>query len=195
MKKIIYSLFTVLLVAAFSTQMTAQTAQTATAKHTVTVTMPEIALLDIVGTSGKNVALGFTSPTASADGTPEAGLAIAQNSTPHNKVSLVYTSLVATGKTRRISVKSDAALPTGLVLTLAPQAVGAEGFGAKGTAVGTAIVITDSDQDVVTGIGSCYTGRTVGSSGSELIYSVEWDGTGVVGNPIINITYTLTAGV
>lgn len=156
------------------------------ATHNVTITIPEVQLLDIENTGGSNnIALTFTAPT-------EAGEPIDFNTTD-NSLWLNYTSIIGGSiTTRRITVAISAAYP-GADLKVA--AANPTGFGTLGTPAGTALTLTTNPQDLVSGIGSCYTVNGA-SHGIQLTYSVGLNNTNFANlrsdasTPAV--TYTLT---
>ncbi len=170
----------------FGTQF-ASAQDTDVASHNVTIVIPEVQLIDIeyTGTS-KDITLTFTAPT-------EAGDPI-NFSTTDNTLWLNYTSIVqASGVTsRRITVVIDAAYP-GADLKVAAAAP--TGYGTLGTSAGSALTLTTTAQDLVTGIGSCYTVNGP-SNGVQLTYSVALNNTNFgnlrFDNDVTAVTYTLT---
>lgn len=80
----------------------------------------------------------------------------ASNSTLYVKIS----SLVPTGKTRKITARvASGSVPPGTKLTLLPSScTTANSAGLKGNAISTPIILSSVDQNLITGIGSCYTG-------------------------------------
>lgn len=162
-------------------------AQTSTAPSTVTVDIPAHAYLAIAGTS--TLSMPFTKPTA-------AGLAIiapADNSTLWlNYSSIVTTTSAAAGRT--ISVKTSALIP-GVDIKVAaatPVMTNGNGTGGLGSA---ALVVTATDQSIISGIGSCQTG-TGTNSGSNLTYSILANlatySSLIASTPTVTVTYTMS---
>lgn len=161
-----------------------------TDNHTVTVGVPEVAILDIEPDASKNIALTFTAPTEAG----EALTAPAVNST----LWLNYSSIVASGAVKRtITAEIDAAI-TGIDLKVTAAAP-ANGVGDVGTA-GAQITLSTTAQTVLTAIGSCYT-TDGASNGSNLTYEVALPVVTTNYNAIfisstaVTVTYTITDDV
>jgi hypothetical protein len=156
--------------------------------HSVSINIPEVALLDLEG--GTAVVLEPTAPT-------EAGDAFTFTNATDQSTWVNYSSIVASGNTRTVSAAiTTGTVPTGLALKVtAANAVAANGKGRLGTAQGQ-ITLSATAQSIITGIGSCYTGNGQ-NSGSNLTYALELTSTDnydelVQANTSITITYTLT---
>jgi len=111
---------------------------------------------------------------------------------------LRYTSIVESGKTRKITAQLDTDVPTGLALKLSVTApsggTGTLGSPASDDDDDDEITLSkDTAQDIITGISSGWTG-TETTSGAKLTYSLEiTDGSKLnITNPTITITFTLT---
>ena len=161
--------------------ITSTSALSHTATHDVTLQVNEIVLIDL------NDATAITLTT----NTPAAGGDTPLGDSDATKL-LQYTSLVASGLTRSISVQWDVAdaAPTGTSLKVEATSVPAS----CGTAAGL-VTISSTAQDIITGIGSCATGT--GASGAALTYTFSIDTVSslVVGdNKTVTLTYTLTDG-
>jgi hypothetical protein len=154
--------------------------------HQVTVTIPPVALLDIEASASKDFTVAFTAPT-------EAGDPIVAPTSGLNTKWLNYSSIVnasGSGMTRRVTVESMAAVPAGI--TIGVTAGTPTGTGTPGASAGAVPTISNSPVDVITGIGSVYTGTGTGV-GSQLTYAI---GLGtyaslVAGNVIVTVKYTL----
>ena len=152
-----------------------------TASHQVTMQVNDIALLGIIGA---NITL-----TIGAPGTPGLPPGNATNST----CRLQYTALVPSGQSRRITVAWDLAAAlagTELRVTATPANLGG---GDEGATAGP-VVISGLAADVVTSIGSCYTGIGAGD-GAQLDYVLAiMDASQLVSgaNATAVVTYTLT---
>lgn len=170
---------------------------TNTDNHTLTVTVPEVALLDLEAAGSKNFGLTFTGPKLA--GLAEAGLRIA-NPLPNATIWINYSSIVtASGPdvSRDVNVTSSIGAPGGvnLTATAAPTSVGAGG-GVTGTGISN-VTIDNTVQPIVTGIGSCYTGNGP-TNGHLLTYNASVQSGSanysllVAGVTPMIITYTLT---
>jgi hypothetical protein len=157
--------------------------------HTIQVTIPEVALLDIEASGSKNFSVAFTAPT-------EAGNAL-NNPSNNTALWLNWSSIVTAGgganPTRAIKVKLDATID-GLDIKVVPGTI-TGGQGNRGTIVSAGVTLTDTDQDLITAIGSCYT-ESGTSKGSNLTYSFTPNaanyGLLVSSTPSVTVTYTLT---
>jgi len=157
-------------------------AETSSDDSTVNVNISEIAMVaagepgDLVINAGA-ISAGDAPFVSSADSTSK----------------LDYTSIVVTGETRIIKAKLDAVVDgCNLALTCA-QLV--DGTGTADGTVGTVAAITaltTSDQDLITGIGSCNSGDT----GAALTYTLTIDDIANVkaADNALTVTFTITAG-
>lgn len=179
-----------LFAAAISGNLSAQ--DTNTDNHTVTISIPEVALVDIEPAATKNITLGFTAPS-------EAGNPIvpsAANNTLWLNYSIIKTD---TKPSRNVSVKLNAIIPGVDVNVTAAAATGAGG-GALGTSAGL-LTLSAADQTIISGIGSAYTGNGA-NNGHNLTYALAaGSGPGGVANyadlvakpsTVATVTYTIT---
>jgi hypothetical protein len=152
----------------------------AAATATQTVTM-QVAAISVLGTTGNPGTLTVSAPALGGDLPADA---------TSNATYAQYTSTVASGTTRRLQANwgaSDGA-PAGcsLLLTATPANVGNQGASAG------QVTIAATAADIVTGIGSCATGRGP-TSGAELIYVLSiTDATALVAGDNRTVTVTLT---
>ncbi|SHM39471.1 hypothetical protein [Chryseobacterium polytrichastri] len=160
MKKLKLSIAMSLFALAFSAHVNAQ--DTNTDNHTITISIPEVAIVDIEPAATKNITLGFTAPT-------EAGqplLPSASNTT----LWLNYSSIKSVADpTRNVTVKLDAIIPGIDIHVTAAAATGA-GAGTLGTP-SAQLTLSAVDQTIVSGIGSAYTGNGA-SNGHNLTYAL-----------------------
>lgn len=172
---------------AFSFETLAQDAGDAT--NVVTLIIPDLALLDLEG-SISSVSLTPTSPT-------EAGSALDFTNTSHSGIYLNYSSILpASLTTRSVQAKITGTLPPGVTFKLSAASATGSGGGLLGTPAGSAISLSDTDQPIVTGITSAFTGN--GNQGHQLTYSLELTNASAysslrgndTGAPI-TVTYTL----
>ncbi|MFZ5565061.1 MAG: hypothetical protein ACOZBW_13515 [Thermodesulfobacteriota bacterium] len=141
-------------------------ALTDTATHDATITINEVALIGLDDTA----ALEWTidAPTS---GTPGDEFSVTD---PADATKfLQYTSIVSSTTTRTITVEIDADLPTGLVIAIAPT--DASNCGDLGTSAAVDLTVTGSAEDLVTGIGSGYTGTTADTDGVQLDFTLDYD--------------------
>lgn len=112
-----------------------------------------------------------------------------------NSKYLRYTAVNSGVQTRRITAQMSVAAPSGTALQV-NAAIGAGGAGVQGSSVGNVTLNNTVAQDIITGIGSCYT-DVGGSDGANLTYTllVPTPGALVVGaTASVTITLTLTDG-
>ncbi|PRD54662.1 hypothetical protein [Sphingobacterium gobiense] len=137
-----------------------------TDNHTITISVPEVAIVDIEPAAAKNITMGFTAPT-------EAGLPLlgpADNST----LWLNYSSIRSTADdSRTVSVRLDAEIP-GIDINVTAAAAAGAGDGTLGTPAAQ-LTLTAADQVIISGIGSAYTGDGV-SNGHNLTYALAFGG-------------------
>lgn len=155
--------------------------------HSISINIPEVALLDLEG--GSSISLAPSAPT-------EAGAAFDFSSATDNSIWVNYSSVVAAGKSRTVTVAiTSGTVPTGMLLNVTAGGYAGNGKGNLGTA-SPAVTLTSSAKNIITGIGSCYT-ETGASKGHNLAYSLvldsadDYDGL-VQGSTSITVTYTLT---
>jgi hypothetical protein len=154
-----------------------------TATHDVTMNVNEVVLIDLNNTSTLTLsttapANGGEDPTGEIDSTSKL---------------LQYTSLVASGTTRNISVAwsgaLDGACPGGTHLEAEAITVP----GGCGSAVSSGVTVSGTDQNIITGIGSCATGT--GANGAQMEYRFVVDNVSslVVGDSTsVRLVFTLT---
>ena len=160
MKKLNLSLSVCLITAAFSGSLQAQ--DTNTDNHTITISIPEVALVDIEPAATKNITLGFTAPT-------EAGNPITP-STSNSTLWLNYSSIKSVADpTRNVSVKVNALIP-GIDIHVTAAAATGSGGGTLGTPAAQ-ITLSAADQTIISGIGSAYTGNGA-NNGHNLTYAL-----------------------
>ena len=165
-------------------------ADTNEATSDVTISIPEVALLDLESATGNtNVTLTALAPT-------EAGNAI--TGATDDSIWMNYSSVVSTSEPSR-DVKAAitaGTLPSGVTLSVeAAEYSGTGGAGTHGTSA-SAIMLSSTEQNLITGIGSSYTGDGA-DNGHKLTYSLDID-TAQYGDlsfdsvGALTITYTLT---
>ncbi|WP_265129336.1 hypothetical protein [Chryseobacterium oranimense] len=160
MKKLNLSLTVCLITAAFSGSLKAQ--DTNTDNHTITISIPEVALVDIEPAATKNITLGFTAPT-------EAGNPITP-STSNSTLWLNYSSIKSVADpTRNVSVKVNALIP-GIDINVTAAAATGSGAGTLGTP-SAQLTLSAADQTIISGIGSAYTGNGA-NNGHNLTYAL-----------------------
>jgi hypothetical protein len=153
-----------------------------TASVGVSISLPSVALLDVEpNTGGFN--LNLNAPT-------EAGNPLTTTATNNTKW-LNFTSAVATGTTRKITVQLSGSLPNGINLKLVTANYTGTGKGTLGSAVST-LYLSTAQQTVVNAIGGAFTGNGAGN-GYNLTYSLEIVNYSLLRNQTtsVSILYTL----
>jgi len=162
--------------------------------HTVTIGIPNVALLDIESGSDNNgIRLAAIAPTEAGENL-NFGTDVSRNSA----LWINYSSIVSGTETRQVTVAitEGVELLAGLKLTVTAATVSG-GEGTRGTSTGE-ITLSTAEQDVITGIGSAYTGNG-NTNGHNLTYQIAQSTTegtyaalrSGLSQPI-TITYTLT---
>lgn len=158
-------------------------AQSNVDSHNITISINEIALIDLNNDDAMTFAV---LPPLLAGNIPRI--------TPQYSISkrLFYTSIIPSlGSTRKVTVKSDPKLPDGIKLEIAaiPPLLG---MGNCGQSTGY-INLSTTEQDILYNIGSCWTGRIIGSI---LIYKASIDETSFASifnqTATVSVVYTLT---
>lgn len=146
---------------------TVQAQDNATAEHEVSIKIPEVAILDVEPTNN-SFSLAPTEPD-------EAGFALDFSKAINSDLWLNYSSIVGStsDKSRTIDVKiGEGAIPDGLLLKVTAGADNGTGDGTMGTPNPLAITLSSTAQEIITGIGSCYTGSPE-KNGHQLTYALE----------------------
>lgn len=116
-----------------------------TANQNVTIQVNQVAKLKASNTT---VTMTVGAPT---DGGDDPAVTITNNTN-----TCGYTSVVATGNTRKLTGATDSDLSAkGMALTLLPAGVPS----GCGTAAASAVTLTTAGAELITGIGSCKTGN------------------------------------
>jgi hypothetical protein len=147
-----------------------------TTTHNVNISIPEVALLDVVGAGGSHTAsidLAGTAPSIAGEQMTFGPAAT--NST----IWMNYSSIIKSGSLRNVTVTiTTGSVPAGLKLTVLAGDV-TSGKGTKGTAASAITFLNSTDltipQNIFTGIGSVYTEAGNGK-GSNLTYTLGSDG-------------------
>jgi hypothetical protein len=183
-------IFAAVLVVTTSTSMFAQDTEKDT--HTLTIEIPEVALLDIESNNSNAITLNATVPT-------EAGEKVEFNQT-NSDLWLNYSSIVGKNSSRQVTVQiTDGDVPSGIDLTVVAKKYEGNGEGTIGEVVEKAIILNDKKaNDIINGIGSAYTGNGA-TNGHNLTYKIaQSDDKDAYANlnfeesTTLTITYTLT---
>lgn len=160
MKKTTITLAMSLAIFSLSSNLKAQ--DTNTDNHTVTISVPEVALVDIEPAATKNITLGFTAPT-------EAGNPVVPN-TANTTLWLNYSSIKSVADpTRNVSVSVNAIIP-GIDIHVTAAAAAGSGGGTLGTPAAQ-LTLSATDQTIISGIGSAFTGNGA-NNGHNLTYAL-----------------------
>jgi hypothetical protein len=160
MKKTTITLAMSLATFVLSSNLKAQ--DTKTDNHTVTISVPEVALVDIEPAATKNITLGFTAPT-------EAGDPVTPN-TANSTLWLNYSSIKSVAEpTRNVSVSVNAIIP-GIDIHVTAAAATGSGGGLVGDPAAE-LILSATDQTIISGIGSAYTGNGA-NNGHNLTYAL-----------------------
>lgn len=138
-------------------------------KHSVEITIPEVAILDLEASKGTSITLAVTAPT-------EAGLPVSFKNAKDSTVWINYSSIVGskTEPSREVSAKiASGNVPDGMLLKVTASSDAGNGDGQVGASTGE-VTLDGKDQMVIGKIGSCYTGNGV-KNGHALYYSLELD--------------------
>ena len=186
--KILKLISKILMAGVFLLLATNLVAQTNTTTQVLTMTIPQVLLINAVDTTGNvaSVALQLGTSIAGNDITGGTGTSYAQ-----------VSSIVASGQTRKIQANYDV-LPAGTSLNVTgvlPN--GTNGNGTFGASANT-VTLSTTAQDIFTGVGSCYTG-TAAKDGYRLNW--QWNAVGASYSSIVatggtstTVTLTITTG-
>ncbi len=162
--------------------------------HILTVSIPEVAILDVESTEAStSITIGPTAPT-------EAGEALDFSTVTNNALWLNYSSIknTSTGDAARtISVVATGTMPTGMTLSLTVADPAGSGGGALGSVIGggSAFTLGGGTQNIIQSIGSCYTGN-LANNGHQLTYGLAMDNSDYAAldavDTDITVTYTLS---
>jgi hypothetical protein len=159
--------------------------------HNLTITIPEVALLDLEAPSNN------TDVSLIGTASSEAGEAVEFNAT-NSTIWLNYSSIIGGSNKRNITAKiTSGNVPAGLSLKVQAGAANTSfGNGDFGTPAAAALVLNDSDTEIISNVGSVYTGDGV-NKGHNLTYSLVQSGSyedlrhNGAGETLV-ITYTLS---
>ncbi len=158
--------------------------------HNVVISAPEIAILDIESTNTLDLSFSLD---ASGLESGEEFIIDEEN----NDLWINYTSLVATSSSQRSITIESSSVPSiaGLTLTVLASAHSGNGGGNIGTPT-TVVTPSATPANIITGIGSAYTGDG-NSNGHNLTYYLDFNGdfgdlnvSDAAAN--ISMTYTIT---
>jgi len=170
---------------AFSFASFAQDTRVAT--HTVGISAPAVALIDLEGT--KDFALAPVAPT-------EAGEALNFAASTNSAIWMNVSSVVgASSKTSRdVGVAiTNGSIPTGMLLKAMSAAYAGSGEGTFGTP-SSILTLSGTSQNIVSGFGTCYTQDGV-TKGYNITYSLVKDTYSAIkfdNGETVTLTYTIS---
>lgn len=155
--------------------------------HQVTISVPKIALIGIAGTGDDQFRIGQGQ---------EAGHRIAITRNKISGIWLNYTSVVsAENRSHKVMAAMSGSLPEALQILIEASPCTGSGNGKAGKPTGSK-VLSGEPVEIISDIGSCYTGKGV-NNGHELVYTLQWKDennmSGLhVGNSSVEIVYTIS---
>lgn len=133
--------------------------------HKATVSIPDVALLSLQFEGNSGIEFMAESKIA--------GDLIQLNATKKSAVWLNYSSVSSNNRNRKVTATVAGLIPEGIIVKVkAGQSTGA-GVGMLGKSTGL-VRLSESPTDIVSGIGSCYTGSGA-QNGHLLSYELEID--------------------
>lgn len=164
--------------------------------HLVTITVPEVALLDLES-SNKSIDFILTGTAPKEAGLP---MTFEDATAKNTSIWMNYSSIIGskTEKERNVSVQiTEGDVPTGLKLTVLAGAC-KSGAGAIGTS-SAILTLSGKPQNIITGVGSTYTEDGAGK-GHNLTYQLDYIKDAATdyakldfdASNVLEITYTLS---
>ena len=152
----------------------------------LSISMPSVALVDILPSGSNSVTLQMTAPT-------EAGNTVGTGSS-NNTNWLIFTSAVTSGGSRSIKGDVVGTLPAGIRLRLDVSAYVGSGLGFTGgnSYVTANKYLTNTPVSFIDNIKGAYTGITYGSNGFQLTYSLEIQNYANIRSGTSNVTVRYT---
>jgi len=160
------------------------------AKHDVKVVIPKHTSIGL--SSVEAITLSPSAPESAGQ-----GLRFNVASASNNSHWLQYSSITSSTNSISVSMTSNGQpLPNGVVIELQAGNNANAGKGVAGTPKGAAIVLNGGQQEIISNIGSCYTG-TGSSAGHQLTYTLKMTNADqyselAAGEFNNTITYTIT---
>lgn len=184
----IFRTFAFSTIIAFGTAFTASAQDNNTDNHQITVSVPNVALLDLETSGTRNFTASFVQPTPL-----EAGQKLSAPA-DNSDLWLNYSSVLPNSgvTSRKVNVKVSALIP-GVTLQVVARA-SSTGFGTLGRPTST-VTLSTADQPIIEGIGSAYT-ETGAAKGHNLVYSFQAQDADYANlranNTTVTVTYTLS---
>jgi hypothetical protein len=158
--------------------------------NNISIVIPEVALLSLKSQTSDGVHITPQAPN-------EAGLALDLGSSQTGEVWVNYSSIIKnqTNSFRHLDVIMEGNLPPGINLKLGASSDAGYGIGRLGIPT-PELILSGNQQEIVTNIGSCYTGTGFGK-GHKLSYSVVENGINsyseiLSGEFVVRIIFTLS---
>lgn len=158
--------------------------------HQIEIRIQEVALIDLESNAPDFISLTPATPS-------EAGNEMDFSSAFDQNIWINYSSVTGTSEPlRKVSAYIEGNVPDGLNLNVTASSYQGNGKGKLGISEGK-VELTEQATDIITGIGSCYTGNGV-NNGHQLVYSLDLENADSYGklnfnqSASISVTYTLT---
>lgn len=159
------------------------------ARHELKIDITEVALLSLQTENGDDVNFETVQPEV-------AGQSIEIQQNEESGIWINYSSIVKTDQRRKVTASVVGDIPKGIVLKVKASENQGSGKGRLGEPLSW-VTLKQGAVDVISNIGSCYTGRGV-QNGHQITYKVELDDESdqyaylAEGNTSLQILYTLT---
>ncbi len=150
------------------TVLFAQAQEDETANGTVSIAIPEVAIMDIEGPGSQSISLVVEAPS-------EAGLMLDLTAAADSSLWLNYSSVRSQALEANRSIYArivSGSVPSGLRMRVTAGAYTGSGDGTHGIATNGKI-LNGNDRRIVRNIRTCYTGDGVGN-GHRLVYTLEY---------------------
>ncbi len=136
------------------------------AENNCRIIIPEVALVSVLSNNSESIVLQPAIPD-------EAGLVLDFSNARKSDAWINYSSILAGNglQSRSLSAKINQTIPPGLLLKIRASGDAGQGAGKRGVPAGE-IILSNTYQPVITGIGSGYTGAGL-NKGHLLTYSLE----------------------
>lgn len=157
-----------------------------TANVNASISMPSVALIDIISAGSTNITLKMTAPT-------EAGVLLGTFASNANNW-LIFTSAVPPGGSRSIKGDVIGTLPPGvrLRLDISPYIGNGQGLTGGNSYVTSNVYLTGTAAGFIDNIKGAYTGTGYGTNGFNLKYSLEIQNYAGIRSGISSVTVRYT---
>lgn len=155
-----------------------------TAVHTIGITVPAVMIMDLKG--GTSINLAFSAPTVPG----EPVVSSAQNSSLWLNYSYIQTSSSSKAKIQA----TISGVPEGYTITVKPAAPSSDGSGDKGLQEANAVNLSTTPANIITNIGSSYTGGGL-EKGHNLLYTATFSAYNKLitsTSELATVTYTIS---